>query len=379
MLTSELDFHLPGELIAQEPAARRDESRLLVYDRTSGSVAHTVFRELPQFLPLPCRIFRNNATVFKARLRGQREGGGTVECLLLEPAATFGEFWCLLRPGKRLQPGKRFFLGRREKGEARSEDGEEGMWNEESIRCEVLDKNDEGGFRVGFYRGEDLVDPLDAAETFGEMPLPPYIERDQGKDSRLQNLDPARYQTVFADPTQRVAAAAPTAGLHFTPELLDELKAKGACFHDLTLHVGLGTFQPVSAENLEDHHIHEEFYSIPAATIEALRAKGPGPRVMIGTTSVRSTEDWVGKYLDHTPGQSWAARANLYIKPPYDYRMTDHLITNFHLPRSTLLCLVAAFIDPGGESGLDTLKALYAEAIERKYRFFSYGDAMLIL
>lgn len=360
MLTAELDYPLPPELIAQEPTAQRDASRLLVYDRASGTVEHTVFRELPNFLPLPCRLFRNNATVFKARLRGRRAQGGAVECLLLSPAAQYGQFWCLLRPGKRLQPGKSFFLG-----------------GGDAFQAKVTDKRGEGEFCVAFTQQGQPVDPLEVADALGEMPLPPYIERHQGTDSRLQVLDPERYQTVFADPTQRVAAAAPTAGLHFTPALIHSLTAAGAQFHDLTLHVGLGTFQPVSVERLEDHPMHQEFYSIPKETLAALNTDSGGPRVMIGTTSVRSAEDWARK---GAPGQqNWAAEADLFIRPPDNFYVTDHLITNFHLPRSTLLCLVAAFLDPKGHTGLNRLKALYADAIARRYRFFSYGDAMLIL
>ncbi|WOO43241.1 tRNA preQ1(34) S-adenosylmethionine ribosyltransferase-isomerase QueA [Rubellicoccus peritrichatus] len=361
MKTAALDFHLPPELIAQEPAARRDESRLLVVDRSNGKIEHAVFKDLPNFLPQPCRLFRNNATVFKARLRGRRDGGGAVECLLLEPGVEPGLFWCLLRPGKRLQPGKSFTLGL---GEA---------------TCQVVNKNDEGEYLVKFLENDEVVDPLDVAERFGEMPLPPYIERGSGEDHRLQDLDPTRYQTVYADPQNRVAAAAPTAGLHFTPELFKQLEIGGSRFYDLTLHVGLGTFQPVSVDDLNDHHIHEEFYSIPSETVAALKPDASGgPRVMVGTTSVRSAEDFAKKNKSYEGG-TWSTRADLFIRPPFDFQVTDHLITNFHLPRSTLLCLVASFLDPKDETGLEQLKAIYAEAIEQRYRFFSYGDAMLIL
>lgn len=360
MNTEELEFPLPEHLIAQTPAEARDQSRLLVYHRATGEVVHTVFRELPAFLPFPCRVFRNNATVFKARLRGRRVGGGAVECLLLEPGQEFGTFRCLLRPGKRLVPGKSFEVA--------------GVFS-----AEVLSKTGEGRFEVIFRRDGVPCDPLEVAEVAGEMPLPPYIRREGGGDPRFREVDESRYQTVYADPARRVAAAAPTAGLHFTPELIAEMRERGASFHDLTLHVGLGTFQPVSVARLEEHRIHEEFYEVPGATQAALRAGGP--RVMVGTTSVRAAEDWFRRTGD---GQAevvkdfWA-RAAIFIRPPDHFGVTDHLITNFHLPRSTLLCLVGAFLEPGGDGGLEQLKALYAEAVAREYRFFSYGDAMLIL
>ncbi len=358
MKTTDLEFPLPAELIAQEPAKRRDESRLFVYDRASGEITHTVFRGLSRFLPGHCRFFRNNAKVFKARLAGRRSGGGEVECLLLEPAQD-GAFRCLLRPGKKLDPGKTFTVG-------------------ESVEARVLDKDAEGVFTVSFHENEEPVEALSIAARYGSMPLPPYIRRDKGHDERLDTLDPERYQTVYASPGQTVAAAAPTAGLHFTKELIEVMRQKGADFHDLTLHVGLGTFQPISVNSLDEHVMHEEFYSVPARTLAALRTPGGRPRVMVGTTSVRSSEDC----LFHCPeghAGDWSARSRLFIRPPYDFQATDHLITNFHLPRSTLLCLVAAFLDPGGETGLNTLKRLYAEAVAQRYRFFSYGDSMLII
>lgn len=359
MKTVDLEFPLPHELIAQVPAKRRDESRLLIYDRASGDITHTVFRGIPRFLPERCRLFRNNATVFKARLAGRRAGGGEVECLLLEPNGSEGTFSCLLRPGKRLEPGKSFTIG-------------------ETIEAKVLGRDPEGVFTVKFFRGETQVDAMTLAAEHGSMPLPPYIRRQKGHDERLDSLDPERYQTVYAHPLQKVAAAAPTAGLHFTPELIDVLIQRGADFHDLTLSVGLGTFQPISSDTLEDHRMHEEFYTIPAKSVGFLRNPGNRPRVMVGTTSVRSCEDFMLKCPPERAGD-WSARSRLFIKPPYDFQATDHLITNFHLPRSTLLCLVAAFLDPGGENGLDTLKRLYAEAVKERYRFFSYGDSMLIL
>lgn len=358
MNTKDLEFPLPEDLIAQEPARQRDASRLLVFDRASGEVTHTVFSGLSRFLPAHSRLFRNNATVFKARLSGRRLGGGEVECLLLEPAAN-GAFRCLLRPGKRLAPGKGFSITA-------------------NVEAEVLDKDEEGVFTVSFKEEGQAADPLSIAARFGSMPLPPYIRRAKKHDERLESLDPERYQTVYANPKQNVAAAAPTAGLHFTKDLIEVMRQKGTDFHDLTLHVGLGTFQPISADSLELHVMHDEFYTIPESSLRALRKPGGRPRVMVGTTSVRSCEDFQQNAPESHRGK-WSARSRLFIRPPYEFLATDHLITNFHLPRSTLLCLVAAFLDPGGNAGLATLKRLYAEAVAHRYRFFSYGDAMLIL
>lgn len=362
MNISLFDYHLPAELIAQEPAPERDASRLMVVDRASREVTHSTFSEIAKFLPAKARFFRNNAAVLKARLFGQRPTGGRVECLLLQPAEDARTWWCLLKPGK-----KTFQVGRF------------GLPGE--YQAEVLEAGSNGNYRVRFYpeRDESITD---LSERLGILPLPPYIERTNDDDRREQ--DNERYQTVYADFDQRIAVAAPTAGLHFTPGLIASLEANGATFHDLTLQVGIGTFHPIQVENIKDHNIHHEWYEIPASTLAELQSPGGSTRIAVGTTSVRSIEDAVRRIerapeICLTPSGSVQAEADIYIYPPAGFAAIDAMITNFHLPKSTLLCLVSAFLSPGNEAGIDWLKELYAEAIDHKYRFYSYGDAMLIL
>ena len=362
MNISLFDYHLPTELIAQEPAAVRDASRLMVVDRASRSVTHTHFSEIGKYLPANPRFFRNNAAVLKARLFGQRPTGGKVECLLLQPAEDASTWWCLLKPGKKTFNSGRFGLP--------------GEYN-----AEVLEAGSNGNYRVRFQpvRDESVTD---LSERLGILPLPPYIER-SNDDPRRSN-DNERYQTVYADLDKRIAVAAPTAGLHFTPDLIAELEKDGARFHDLTLQVGIGTFHPIQVENIKDHNIHREWYEIPAATFADLKDSTAGARIAVGTTSVRTIEDAMRRTQSApdtclTPSGSVQAEADIYIYPPSQFAAIDGMITNFHLPKSTLLCLVSAFLTPGSEDGIAWLKELYAEAIDHKYRFYSYGDAMLIL
>jgi S-adenosylmethionine:tRNA ribosyltransferase-isomerase len=362
--TDLFDYPLPGRLIAQQPAQRRDESRLLVVDRATRRLEHRHFRDLPAYLRAGDTLFRNNAAVIPARLHATRPTGGQVECLLLRPAASFqvsgfssqvsDGWWCLLRPGKKLPVGATFGLA-------------------DAFTATVLEKTADGLARVSFTTtGGDIVA---VANRIGEMPLPPYIT---GHDSaEAHRLDRERYQTVYADRGHQVAAAAPTAGLHFTPELLATVAAQGVAFADLTLHVGLGTFRPITADRIEDHAIHREVYEIPAATQRALFA-GTGRRLAVGTTSVRSIEDFLSRHEAPAAGD-FMGEAGLFIYPPRPFRGVDALITNFHQPRSTLLCLVSAFLTPGSTDGIGWLKEIYAEAVAREYRFFSYGDAMLIV
>jgi len=378
--TDIFDYPLPDRLIAQQPADRRDASRLLVVDRRAHTVAHRHFRDLPEYLRTGDRLFRNNAAVIPARLHAARPTGGHVECLLLRPAAmnwsagdpargtseraarsprlqeTEGstEWWCLLRPGKKLPVGAQF--------------GVTGLFT-----GTVREKTGEGLVRVAF--ATPIGDILAVAQRIGEMPLPPYIA---GRHSDAERqLDRERYQTVYADRGHQVAAAAPTAGLHFTPELLEKLAGQGVGFADLTLHVGLGTFRPIMTERIEDHAIHREVYELPAATRQAL-SNTAGRRIAVGTTSVRSIEDFLARHPAPAAGD-FLGEAGLFIHPPRDFRGVDALITNFHQPRSTLLCLVAAFLAPGSTDGIAWLREIYADAVAREYRFFSYGDAMLIL
>ncbi len=361
MKIDRFNYDLPKALIAQEPAGQRDASQLMVVDRTTRKVAHSTFAEIGSFLPANARYFRNNAAVLKARLFGERPTGGKVECLLLHPAEDARTWWCLLKPGKKSLQAGRF--------------GREGEYS-----AEVLEAGANGNYKVRFSpeRNESVTA---LSERLGIMPLPPYIERTD--DDPRREADNERYQTVYADYAKQLAVAAPTAGLHFTPELIAKLEASGASFHDLTLQVGIGTFHPVQTEHLEDHNIHREWYEIPAGVLQQLQANGPGPRVAIGTTSVRSIEDALRRVTrgqaELDPRGTLRAEADIYIYPPYQFRGLDHMITNFHLPKSTLLCLVAAFLTPGSEDGIDWLKELYAEAIAEQYRFYSYGDAMLIL
>jgi S-adenosylmethionine:tRNA ribosyltransferase-isomerase len=376
--TDLFDYPLPERLIAQRPAERRDESRLLVVDRKTRSFAHRHFQDLPSYLGAGDTLFRNNAAVIPARLHATRPTGGQVECLLLRPAAPswsagdparenpmsearspqlqahLADWWCLLRPGKKLPVGATFGL--------------EGVFT-----GTVLEKTDDGLARVAFNAIDG--DILTVANRIGEMPLPPYITGHENPADRT--LDRERYQTVYADRGHQVAAAAPTAGLHFTPELLGQIAAQGVGFADLTLHVGLGTFRPITADRIEDHAIHRELYEIPAVTQQAL-FNTTGRRIAVGTTSVRSIEDFLATHSAPVGG-NFLREADIFIYPPRTFRGVDALITNFHQPRSTLLCLVSAFLAPGSTDGIAWLREIYAEAVAREYRFFSYGDAMLIL
>lgn len=387
--TDLFDYPLPERLIAQQPAQRRDESRLLVVDRSNRTLAHRQFRDLPDYLRATDTLIRNNAAVIPARLHATRPSGGRVECLLLRPAANVAstppsaptsppfippcqvsgfrsqvsdDWWCLLRPGKKLPVGATF--------------GIDGLFT-----ATVREKTDDGPCRVAFET--TAGDILAVANRIGEMPLPPYIANRENDASRT--VDRERYQTVYADRGHQVAAAAPTAGLHFTPELLATLAGRGVGFADLTLHVGLGTFRPIAVERVEDHAIHREIYEMPVATQQVVLAP-PGRRVAVGTTSVRSVEDFLAKReRDAAPPAGAGAlhpfvgEADIFIFPPRAFLGVDALITNFHQPRSTLLCLVSAFLTPGSTDGIAWLKEIYAEAVAREYRFFSYGDAMLIL
>ena len=354
MKTDAFDYPLPESLIAQRPAARRDESRLLVVHRSDRRIEHRQFRDLPEYLRAGDTLFRNNAAVIPARLHAQRPTGGQVECLLLRPAVNADEWWCLLRPGKKLPVDATF--------------GITGLFT-----GTVREKTEDGTVRVAFQTsGGDI---LAIANQIGEMPLPPYIAERHDDTERTQDRE--RYQTVYADRGHQVAAAAPTAGLHFTPELLADLATRGVSFADLTLHVGLGTFRPIMSENIEDHAIHREVYEIPTSTQRALFSP-TGRRIAVGTTSVRTIEDYLAKH--RTPlERDFLSEAGIFIYPPRPFAGIDALITNFHQPRSTLLCLVSAFLTPGSTDGIAWFKEIYAEAVTREYRFFSYGDAMLIL
>jgi len=363
--TSLFDFPIPERLIAQQPSAKRDESRLLVVDRRSRSLRHLLFKELPGELSAGDTLFRNSVSVLPARLHARRPSGGAVECFLLRPEASDPSVWrCLLKPGRKLPPESRF----------QSEDG--------SFHAVVAAKHADGSATVRFTtpQGENITD---LATRLGRVPLPPYISRPRASLDEPQNAfgekqDRERYQTVYADPRHRHAVAAPTAGLHFTPEVLAALGDSGVSTAEIFLHVGLGTFKPISTPTIEEHQIHTETYEMPLPTQHALFPPLAGRRIAVGTTSVRSIEDFLARNSRPASGD-WRAEASLFIHPPRAFLGVDALLTNFHQPRSTLLCLVASFLTPGTCEGISWLREIYAEAVAREYRFFSYGDAMLIL
>lgn len=359
LATDLFDYSLPPDLIAQTPAARRDQSRLLVVDRGRHTISHHVFSDLPAFLRQGDCLIRNSAAVLPARLLAKRTGGGACECLLLRPTQENNTWWCLLRPGKKLPIGAHF-----------SREG--------GFAATVLEKDAEGCARVRFET-EGAESIVSVANRLGAVPLPPYINRDDPEGSSRET-DLQRYQTVYARLDRQVAVAAPTAGLHFTPELLASLHQSGVHTTDVTLHVGLGTFKPISTPTVEEHAIHRETYEMPTDAQARIFHPGDGRRVAVGTTSVRCIEDFLRKHPEPLPPfQTFTGEASLFIHPPRTFSGVDALITNFHQPRSTLLCLVAAFLAPGSVDGIPFLHEIYVEAITRKYRFLSYGDAMLIL
>ncbi len=359
MNSSELDYDLPGERIARFPAAKRDNSKLLVYDRASDSMEHARFSDLPKFLKTKFNFFRNNAAVLKARLFAKKNTGADVECLLLSPCEAENRWTCMLKPAKRLKIGSSFGV-------------------ENVFSAQVEKKYDDGRAIVKFFipSGESVVS---MSEKIGVVPLPPYIERDQRSPSYERNFDNLRYETVYADPAKRVAAAAPTAGLHFTPELISDLIRRGHVFFDLTLHVGIGTFQPLKGDIVESHRMHAEIYEIPKDTIDALY-RNTAPRLAVGTTALRAMEDFLRKHPNpFSPKAPATDSAEIFIYPPQKILSAEAMITNFHLPRSTLMCLVGVFLRPNSLEGIEKLKEIYRTAIEKKYNFYSYGDAMLIL
>ena len=340
MDVAEFDYDLPKELIAQDPLQDRSSSRLLILDKETGAIRHGVFTDiLDKLRPEDCLVI-NNTRVIPARLLGEREGtGGAVEVLLLRRES--GDIWeTLVKPGRKARPGQRISFGG-------------GI-----LTGEVIDIVDEGNRRIRFtYDGifEEILDRL------GEMPLPPYITH------RL--TDAARYNTVYA--RFDGSAAAPTAGLHFTKELLQKIRERGTSVAEVTLHVGLGTFRPVKADKVEEHHMHSEHYEVSPAVADVINtARSRGGRVIaVGTTSCRTLETVTDEDGTVRPG---SGETSIFIYPGYHFKAVDALITNFHLPKSTLMMLVSAL------AGRDNIMKAYGEAVKERYRFFSFGDAMFI-
>ena len=340
MKKSDFYFDLPEELIAQTPLERRDASRLLTLDKTTGAVGHHHFYELPQFLRPGDVMVLNETRVIPARLLGVKESTGVPTEVLLLRRLDMNTWETLVKPGRRLHQGDTVSFG-------------DGL-----LRAEIMDTTDAGGRVVRFiYEGvfESLLDKL------GEMPLPPYIKAELD--------DQERYQTVYS--REVGSAAAPTAGLHFTQELLERIRAKGVKTAFVTLHVGLGTFRPVKAEDVLDHHMHSELCMINQQTADVLNeTKATGGRIIcVGTTSCRTLESLVSPDGTFTPQSRWT---DIFIYPGYQFKAIDALITNFHLPESTLVMLVSAF------AGKDHILNAYRQAVEERYRFFSFGDAMYI-
>ena len=342
MRISDLDYDLPGELIAQEPLAKRDASRLLLVDVAADEVEDRLFTELPGLLPPSLFVF-NDTRVFPARLLGQKVTGGRVELLLLRKTEDAADRWLAMgRSSKGLRSGMELLLC----------DGQ--------LTARVVRVLDHGQLEVDL-QADGEVDAL--IEQLGEVPLPPYIRRAAG------DADRTRYQTVYA--RNSGAVAAPTAGLHFTENSLSALEAAGHQTAYVTLHVGPGTFRPVQVDTLDEHQMHEEAYEVPEATVAAIgRAREEGrPVVAVGTTVVRTLEASADARGNPVAGFD---TTRLFIRPPHRFKVVDHLVTNFHLPRSTLLALVMAL------AGVDLTRQAYRDAAERRYRFYSYGDAMLI-
>ena len=345
MKTNAFFYDLPSELIAQSPSDQRANSRMMVIDRQQGSISHHHFHEIVDLLTPDDLVVVNDTKVIPARVYGQKaETGGRVEMLFLEERSSC-EWEVLLRASKRPKPGQMILFGRNNEANA-----------------QIIEEGTRGKCVVKIETPRPLLDILDDC---GEPPLPPYIQRESEQPD-----DRSRYQTVYAD--KPGAVAAPTAGLHFTPDIFDQLAERNIERATVTLHVGLGTFRPVTCENLEDHPMEAERYEVPASTAErvnATKAKN-GNIVAVGSTSIRTLETAA---RSHLPIQACEGRSDLFIYPPAEFSLVNRILTNFHLPESTLIMLVCAF------GGTELMMEAYHKAIEEKYRFYSYGDCMLVL
>lgn len=345
MNINEFDYHLPQELIAQKPADRRDGSRLMAVHRDSGKVEHRHFYDILEYLNSGDCLVLNNSKVLPARLFGEKEQtGAKVEFLLIKRIE--GDVWeTMVRPGKRLKPGDTVAFS-------------------PSFKAEIVDYGQDGT-RLARFRYEGIF--MERLEELGKMPLPPYIERASDVE------DSERYQTVYCK--EEGSVAAPTAGLHFTEELLEQAEKKGVQIAYVTLHVGIGTFRPVKCENIEDHQMHFEEYEVTRETADRInRVKRAGGRIIsVGTTSTRTLESAAVLKDGRYEVRAGSGSTGIFIYPGYEFKMIDSLITNFHLPKSTLLMLISAFYDR------EKILEIYDIAVQEKYRFFSYGDAMLLI
>ncbi len=342
MKLSTFDYVLPEMLIAQDPLPERDESRLMVVDRNKEEFEHRRFKDLLEYLHPGDVLVLNQTKVIPARLFGKKEGsGGLIEVLLLRDNRN-GLWETLVKPGRRARPGTKLVFG-------------EGL-----IKGEIIKDTDQGGRLIHFNSDKPFLEALDEV---GKMPLPPYIKKYPD--------DPQRYQTVYAN--QKGSVAAPTAGLHFTSSLLNKIKEKGVKVVPVLLHVGLGTFRPVSVENVEEHRMHPEYYEISKETADTINSSivnKEGRIIAVGTTTVRCLESAAGKDGMIKPG---SGDTDLFIYPGYRFKVIQGIVTNFHLPKSTLLIMICAF------AGREKVLKAYQEAVDRKYRFYSFGDAMLII
>jgi len=359
---SDFDFHLPTELIAQHPPAERGDSRMLLIDRRTGAYTDAHFRDFPSQLHQGDLLILNNSRVIPARLFARRAGlrtqhnspapTGQVEVLLTQPLGN--DRWrALVKPGRKVPTGEHLIFG------------------DNALQAEVIESGDFGERTLQFAPTQDFFGAL---EQLGHMPLPPYIHRSEEDEEE----DRTRYQTVYAGTNTHGSAAAPTAGLHFTPEVLEQIKARGVQIEYVTLHVGLGTFQPVRVEDLADIRLHEEPYTLPAATAEAIhKARSEGRRIIaVGTTTTRTLEHIAA--INHIEPHS--GTTSIFLQPGHRFQLVNALLTNFHLPKSTLLMLVSALAETENQTitGREKILRAYAHAVEAHYRFFSYGDCMFL-
>ena len=360
MKLSDFDYRLPNNLIAQYPAAPRDHSRLLILNRKNKKFVHEKFYNIEKYFKKGDLIVLNNSKVISARIYGHKKTGGRVELLLSKPINREDSVWeCIL---KIKNPKIGLIIDFKHKLEGK-----------------ILKIKDEGIFEIKFNKEERGFKKI--LNKIGDTPLPPYIAKKQ-KNKITKKQIKESYQTIYANSKKEGSIACPTAGLHFTKELIDNLKKKGIKFEYVTLHVGLGTFKAVKTEKIEDHKIHSEYAEVEEKTINnIIKAKKKGNRIIAcGTTSIRTLETVIPKYLNNKfEIKPFFGEINTFIYPGYKYKVIDGIITNFHLPKTTLLMLVSAFISEDRKDGIKILKKAYKEVINKKYRFYSFGDAMLIV